>query len=85
MATVGSSLSSKRLSLTQIIINILGALLFFPFISNFAGIITLTSADLPRQIANAHSVFNVAVSLIMLPLVGILAPLANEDFTWRGH
>jgi phosphate:Na+ symporter len=78
MATVGSSLSSKRLSLTQIIINILGALLFFPFISNFAGIITLTSADLPRQIANAHSIFNVAISLIMLPLVGVLASLAKK-------
>lgn len=78
MATVGSSLSSKRLSLTQIIINILGALLFFPFIANFAGLITLTSADLPRQIANAHSIFNVSVSFIMIPLVGILAALAKR-------
>jgi phosphate:Na+ symporter len=78
MAAVGSSLSSKRLSLTQVIINIIGALLFFPFISNFAGLVTLTSVDLPRQIANAHSIFNIVVSLIMLPLVGILASLAKK-------
>ncbi len=57
MATVGSSLSAKRLSITQVIINIIGALLFFPFIANFAGLIAMTSPDLPRQIANAHSAF----------------------------
>jgi phosphate:Na+ symporter len=78
MATFGSSLSAKRLSLTQIVINIIGALLFFPFIANFAGLISMTSADLPRQIANAHSVFNITVTLIMLPLVGVLASVAKR-------
>jgi phosphate:Na+ symporter len=72
MASFGSSLSSKRLSLTQLIINIIGASLFFPFITYFAGLIAMTSADLPRQIANAHTVFNVTVTVIMLPLVGLL-------------
>jgi phosphate:Na+ symporter len=78
MAAVGSSLSSKRLSITQVVVNIIGALIFFPFITNFAGLITMTSADLPRQIANAHTIFNVAVSLIMLPLVGFLASIVTR-------
>ncbi len=78
MATVGSSLSAKRLSVTQVIINIIGALLFFPFISGFAGLITLTSPDLPRQIANAHTVFNITITLIMLPMVGLLASLVKR-------
>jgi phosphate:Na+ symporter len=78
MAAVGSSLSSKRLSLTQVVVNIIGALIFFPFITNFAGLIAMTSADLPRQIANAHTIFNVAVSLIMLPLVGFLASIVTR-------
>jgi len=78
MASFGSSLSSKRLSITQVVINVVGALLFFPFITNYAGFISMTSADLPRQIANAHSIFNVAVSIIMLPLVGVLAALVKR-------
>jgi phosphate:Na+ symporter len=73
MAAFGSSLSAKRLSLTQIVINIIGAALFFPFITGFAGLIAMTSADLPRQIANAHTVFNITVTLVMLPLVGFLS------------
>jgi phosphate:Na+ symporter len=72
MASFGSSLSSKRLSLAQLAINIIGVALFFPFVANFAGLIMMTSADLPRQIANAHTIFNVIVTVVMLPLVGFL-------------
>ncbi len=78
MASFGSSLSSKRLSLTQLVINIIGVLLFFPFITNFAGIIAMTSSDLPRQIANAHTVFNITVTIIMLPLVSLLVILVKR-------
>jgi len=78
MAAIGSSLSSKRLSLAQVVVNIIGASLFFPFITNFAGLIAMTSADLPRQIANAHSFFNITMSLIMLPLVGFLASFVKR-------
>lgn len=78
LAAAGSSLSSKRLSLTQILINIIGVSLFFPFIASFTGLITMTSADLPRQIANAHSIFNITVTLIMLPLVSIMGSLSTR-------
>ncbi len=78
MASFGASLSSKRLSLAQIIINLIGVTLFFPFIGNFAGLIAMTSPDLPRQIANVHTVFNVSVTLIMLPLVGFIATLVTK-------
>jgi phosphate:Na+ symporter len=78
MASFGSSLSSKRLSLTQLVINIIGVSLFFPFITNFAGLIAITSSDLPRQIANAHTVFNITVTIIMLPLVSLLVILVKR-------
>ena len=78
IAAVGSSLSSKRLSLTQLVINIVGVSLFFPFIANFAGLIAMSSGDLPRQIANAHTVFNMTVTIIMLPLVGLLVSFAKR-------
>ncbi len=78
MASFGSSLSAKRLSLTQVLVNVIGVLLFFPFITNFAGFISITSTTLARQIANAHTVFNIIVTLIMLPMVGILATLVTK-------
>ena len=78
IAAVGSSLSSKRLSLAQLLTNVIGVLLFFPFIAYFVGFIQITSSDLPRQIANAHSVFNMIVTILMLPLIGPLVIIAKK-------
>ena len=77
-AVIGSSLSSKRLALGQLAINVFGILLFFPFIGNFSGFLESLSPDLPRQIANAHTIFNVTVTLIMLPLTGVLVSVLQR-------
>ena len=37
-----------------------------------------TSTELPRQIANAHTIFNVIVSLIFIPLVGLTVRLCEK-------
>ena len=78
LASIGSSLSSKRLALAQLTINIIGVVLFFPFITNLSGFLQTISSDLPRQIANAHSIFNIIVTVIMLPLVGILVMVVKR-------
>jgi len=77
-AVIGSSLASKRLALAQLMINVFGILLFFPFIGYFSGFLETLSSDLPRQIANAHTIFNVSVSVIMLPLTGALVSLLRR-------
>ena len=77
-AVIGSSLSSKRLALGQLAVNIFGILLFFPFIGSYAGFLETLSTDLPRQIANAHTIFNVTVSVIMLPLTGVLVTILKR-------
>ena len=78
LAAIGSSLSSKRLALAQLTINVIGVLLFFPFITNLSGFLEMTSSDLPRQIANAHSIFNVTITVLMLPLVGFLVAVVKR-------
>ncbi|MFQ6137002.1 MAG: Na/Pi cotransporter family protein [Candidatus Hydrothermarchaeales archaeon] len=78
LASIGSSLSAKRTSAAQFFVNILGVALFFPFISSYAGLVAITSPNLPRQIANAHTIFNVTVTLIMLPLVGLIVAVVKK-------
>jgi phosphate:Na+ symporter len=72
LASIGSTLSSKRAALSHVLFNLIGAGLFFVAFVPFVSIVALTASDLPRQIANAHLVFNISVSLIMLPFVGAL-------------
>ncbi len=74
IAAIKLSPTARQASLAQILINIFGVLVFLPFISQFAQVITLTAGDLPRQIANAHTIFNLSVSAILFPFV---KPLAN--------
>lgn len=73
LASVRSPVAAKRASIAQITINVLGVLLFLPFITPYAALLQRTSPHLARQIANAHTIFNVAVSALLFPFVKPLA------------
>lgn len=68
-ASLRLSRAARRASIAQIFINVAGVILFLPFISLFTTIVSRTSPSLPRQIANAHTIFNVAVSAVLFPFV----------------
>jgi len=78
IASLRLSATARQTSYAQILINVIGVLLFLPFISQYAGLVARTSPDLPRQIANAHTIFNVAVSLMLFPFVQQIAHLARK-------
>jgi len=78
IASIGSSLSSRRLAMAQSFVNVLGVAIFIPFIHRYASVVELTSSSLPRQIANAHTLFNVAVALPLIPCVGGLVWLVKH-------
>jgi phosphate:Na+ symporter len=87
LAAIGTNREAKRVALAHVLIKVLGVLLFVWWIPQFAELIRRISpagspdvtgtqylADvLPRQIANAHTVFNVALTLVMLPITGTAA------------
>jgi phosphate:Na+ symporter len=76
IASLPLSRTARQASISQILINVLGVLLFIPFIPQFANLIRMTSPDLAREIANAHTIFNVVVSAILFPFVPQLAKLS---------
>jgi phosphate:Na+ symporter len=73
IASFQLSRAARQASMAQIFINVLGVLLFLPFISPYANLIDHTATDLARQIANAHTIFNVTVSTILFPFVKQIA------------
>ncbi len=72
LASLGSCKSAKRLSISQFTVNIIGVTIFAFLIPSFSHIISLTSPDIGRQIANAHTFFNIILVLISMPLIGWL-------------
>lgn len=77
IASLRLSRAAKQASIAQITINVVGVLIFLPFFSPFTRFVSMTSSVLPRQIANAHTIFNVAVSAVLFPFVGIIARVAR--------
>src|SRR6185503_9579231 len=73
IASFQLSRDARQTSMAQIFINVFGVILFLPFISQFSGLISRTSSELPRQIANAHTIFNITVSALMVPFVKQIA------------
>jgi phosphate:Na+ symporter len=77
-ASIKSGKSSKRLFAAQFAVNIIGVFIFALLILPFSKMVALTSQNLPRQIANAHTIFNVLVSLAAIPLIGFLVILVKK-------
>jgi phosphate:Na+ symporter len=76
VASLGQARTARQASMAQILINVFGVLLFLPFIKYYSSLVSLTASELPRQIANAHTIFNVGVSALLVPFVGQVARLS---------
>lgn len=71
MASMGASAEAKRTAYAHIFFKVLGVAIFFPFIDDFGRVLINTSSALPRQIANAHTLFNIGIAVIFLPSLSL--------------
>ncbi len=78
IASLRLSSAARQASMAQILINAIGVTLFLPFIGQYSNLVKQTSTELPRQIANAHTFFNVIVSLLLFPFVNQIAWAAKR-------
>lgn len=78
LASIGTSLSSRRAALVHVVFNVLGILIILPFLGIFSEFILSTSNDIPRQVANAHLLFNLITTLLLLPFAGVLIVLVKR-------
>lgn len=69
LAALASSRAAKRVALFHILLNIFGVLLFLPFVEPLAYGLALMGGSLSRQVANAHTLFNLLSSVLALPLL----------------
>lgn len=83
LASVGQAKDAKRTALAHCIFNISGCLLFIWFIRPFATFIEWISTSGPqvevisRQIANAHTAFNVIMTCIWTPLLPYMVKIVS--------
>lgn len=81
LASIGQSRNAKRVALSHCMFNVSGALIFIWFVRPYAALIQAISPKGPevevisRQIANAHTCFNVTMTLLWLPLIWLLVKI----------
>jgi phosphate:Na+ symporter len=73
MASVGASAEAKRVALAHIGFKVLGVAILLPLIEPFTRLVALSSSDAARQVANAHTFFNVGMGLVFLPFAPVAA------------
>lgn len=85
LAGIGTSREAQRVALAHVVFKLVGVALFVWWIPGFADLIRwISPADpdparvLPRQIANAHTVFNVGLVVVMLPFTSMAARLITR-------
>lgn len=74
MASIGSGYEAKLTAYAHIWLNILGVLLFLPFVKQLEGLAAFFTSNSETQLAHASVLFNVITSLLVLP---ITRPFAN--------
>ena len=86
LAALGKPREAVRVAVAHVTFKIVGVLLIVWFIPPLADLVRSLSpasehltgmdrlaADTPRQVANAHTLFNVGIGLLFLPLAGVFA------------
>ncbi|MFC2149589.1 Na/Pi cotransporter family protein [Candidatus Auribacterota bacterium] len=85
LASIGANITAKRVALAHILFNVIGVVIFFPFIPVLYKIAIFTSGYLPRQIANVHTLFNVATTIIFMPFISKYAVLLCKIIKGKGE
>ncbi|MDD5635922.1 MAG: Na/Pi cotransporter family protein, partial [Atribacterota bacterium] len=72
LASIGSSITGRRIAVGHFLTKTAGVTIFYFFLNQFISLSSLTASTVPRQVANAHTLFNVIDTLILLPFLPLI-------------
>jgi phosphate:Na+ symporter len=91
LAALGKPREAVRAAFVHVLFNVLGVVVWVAFIDQLAGLVVSISpesaglqgldrlaAETPRQIANAHTLFNVVNTILFLPLAGVFVRVVER-------
>ena len=96
LAALGKPVEAVRAAIVHVLFNIVGVLVWLPFIAILADLATSISpvkeslegaakvaSNVPRQIANANTIFNVINTIVFISFTGVFARLAEKIYPDR--
>ncbi|MGL4741502.1 MAG: Na/Pi cotransporter family protein [Sarcina sp.] len=79
LACIGTTKAAKKAALIHLLFNVVGTVIFIPFIGILGRIVQeLSPGEVARQVANAHTVFNITATVVIFPFMGLIIKLVNK-------
>ncbi len=78
VASLGLNLHAKRVGVANLLFNVIGMLVFLPFITIFTMIIESIGGGIAQQVANAHMIFNILTASLFLIFVDKFKDLVEK-------
>ncbi len=88
LASIGTSRGAKRATLIHVLFNVIGTVMFtiLCIATPFVALVAATNPGNPAgQIANMHTIFNIATTVVLIPFGTLLAKLAEKILPDRGE
>jgi len=78
LASIGTSKNAKRAALIHLIFNLTGTVIFMIGLKFVLKVVPMFGGDVQRQIANAHTLFNVTNVFIQIWFIDVLVKIVNK-------
>lgn len=78
LASIHTNVSARRTAMAHVLIKVLGVLIILMILPILRPIVLRTSANIARQCANFHTLFNVIIMVIFLPLVTFFSKIVTK-------
>jgi phosphate:Na+ symporter len=78
LSSIGTNITARRAAFLHLIVKIMGTVIFMILMPILKTVVITTSLDPVRQIANAHTIFNVTNTIILLPFSFLLVKLVTR-------
>jgi len=77
ITSLGAGVEARQVALAHVLFKFFGVLICYPLLHYLVILVSHTASDIPRQIANAHSLFNLGLAVIFLPMTGLMSRLVQ--------
>ncbi|WP_026478040.1 Na/Pi cotransporter family protein [Alkaliphilus transvaalensis] len=80
LSSIGANRTAKRAAAFHLTFNLVGTLIFILLFRDplYRAINVISPDSIPRQIANAHTIFNITNTLILLPFSGLIVKFVKK-------
>ena len=78
LASASGNKSAKKAAFLNVLIKVVGVIIMLPFIGYLKDVVVYITPDVGKEIANAHTIFNVITSIVLLPFSNVLVGIVNK-------